>query len=48
MKNDHGCEKCDNTGLLNTATNNTVDDEGEKPCDKCNGTGFVSDGQVTP
>jgi hypothetical protein len=35
------CDKCDNTGLLNTATNNTVDDEGEKGCDKCNGTGFA-------
>ena len=35
------CGLCDNTGIVNSATNNTVDDGPEKPCPDCGGTGEI-------
>ena len=36
---EEGCALCDGTGVLNTATNNTVDSGPERTCEKCGGKG---------
>lgn len=35
------CDYCDNTGRLNSGTNNTVDNGPERECEHCQGTGYT-------